>query len=139
MPRSLAWCAMAIYRGRTLASCFFCCGEAFGASALASFSNSALVMIVLQSAAALAAAGFSAHTPVMVRTGASAGTDAEVSAGAGWFGACVGGGGAFWAACPQASVPNKTHTSQLIRITGILQDWSTRKVKIPAGNRSTTA
>src|SRR6266576_1745703 len=104
---------MAISRGRTLASGFFCCGDAFGASA-----------------------GFSAHTPVMVRTGASAGTDAEVSAGAGWLGACVGG--ALWPACPQASVPKKTHTSQLIRITVILQDWSTRKVKIPAGNRSTT-
>src|SRR5437879_3700624 len=120
MPRSFAWFAMAINLGRTLASCFFCWGEAFGASALASFSNSALVMMVLQSAAL---AGFSAHTPVMVRTGASADTDAEVSAGAGWFGDWAGG--APWAACPQASVPSKTHTSQLIRITVILQDWST--------------
>ena len=82
-------------------------------------------------AAAAAAGGCVSHTPVMVITGASGATEAEVSScpcgptGAGT--AC--GGGALWA-CPHTSVPIRTHSSQLLRITQILQDWSTRKVKM---------
>jgi hypothetical protein len=88
--------------------------------------------------APLAAAGFGfgAQTPSMVITAAVAGTDAAAEsaspegcglmpiAGAAWPG-CAGGG----AACPQASVPNRTHNSQILRINQFLQDWSTRKVK----------
>jgi hypothetical protein len=107
-----------------------------------------LVMTVLQSAGGLFAvgvfavvAGFAAvavaaaglgcggHTPITVITAASAGTEAEVSTGA-WAG--CGGGGALGAACPQASVPNKTHISQLLPITDFLQDWSIRKLKVPS-------
>src|SRR4029077_4903289 len=95
--------------GNTLASCFLTCGVRLGATALASFSNWALVMTVLQSAGgvfaaggfggvaglgevAVAAAGLGCggHTPTTVITAASAGTDAEVSTGA-WAG-CGGGG-----------------------------------------------
>src|SRR5215472_5326842 len=118
---------MAMRRGRTLANCFFIWAVALGASALTSISNCALVMIVLQSPAALAAGGFccESQTPVTVRTAASSATEAEVSAAVGWLLAGAGadcGPGALRAACPQAAVPNKTHTSQLIRITLILQD-----------------
>jgi hypothetical protein len=67
---------------------------------------------------------------VIVITGASAGTDAAVSAAAGGF-AGADCGGTLWA-CIQASVPIKTHSTQLIRMTLILRDWSTRKVKIPS-------
>src|SRR5579864_5555225 len=89
---------IAMNLGRTLASCFFNWGVTFGATPLASFSNSAFVTTVLQSAeealgsvalagvaaAPLAAAGFgvAAQTPLIVRTAASAGTVADVSAGA---------------------------------------------------------
>src|ERR1700722_9886503 len=131
-------------RGKTPASCFFTCGVTFGATAFANFSNWALVITVLQSAAGVlvsaalvevagfaavpvAAAGFgcAGHTPITVITAASGGTSAEVSAGA-WAG-CVGGG-ALGAACPQASVPNRTHISQLLPIILFLQDWSIRKL-----------
>jgi hypothetical protein len=64
-----------------------------------------------------------------VITAASGATEAEVSAGA-WAG--CGGGGALGAACPQASVPNKTHISQLLPISHFLQDWSIRKLKMPS-------
>src|SRR5579859_3850696 len=114
-------------------------------------------MTVLQSAAGALAGAFSAvadlaaavfglsgHTPVMVSTAAVAGTEADVSGGAaGACGpsvaagpGCAGegwrGGGTLGAACPQARVPNRTHSSQLLRIGRILQDWSTRKVKMPS-------
>src|SRR5215467_1965607 len=125
MPRFLASSAMAITRGRTPASCFFCCAFALGAKAFTSFSNSALVIMVLQSEELLAACACELQTPVIVRTAASLGTDAEVSAAA-WAGWA---GGTLCAACPQASVSMKTHTNQLIRIKHFLQDWSTRKVK----------
>src|SRR5437588_463303 len=108
-------------------------------------------MIVLQSAAGVFAAGVLAaavpvfaavpvaeavlggveHTPITVITAASAGTAADVSAGGAAGGVC-GGGGALGAACPQASVPNKTHISQLLRISYFLQDWSIRKFKMPS-------
>src|SRR5215467_10087188 len=131
MPRCLASFAMAITRGSTPANCFFICGFALGANALISLSNSALVMTVLQSEALLAPSD--GHTPVMVRTAASSGTDAEVSAAA-WAGWA---GGTLCAACPQASVPINTHTSQRIRIKHFLQDCSTRKVKNANGHAST--
>src|ERR1700722_7632342 len=147
-PRFLASLAIPMKRGRTPASCFFTWGATLGATALASFSNSALVMTVLQSAAGVFAAvsfaevaGFASvplaaaglvcpeHTPITVITGASGGTAAELSAGAwdGW-----GEGGALGTACPQAIVPNKTHISQLLPITHFLQDWSIRKLKMPS-------
>src|SRR5579864_590810 len=97
-PFFLASVDIAMNFGNTLASCFFNCGVTFGATPLASFSNSALVTTVLQSAeealgavalagaaaAPLAAAGFgvAAHTPSIVMTAASAGTEADLSAGA---------------------------------------------------------
>jgi len=119
----------------------------FGAKAAASFSNSAFVMTVLQSAEVPfeAAAGFvvapfaaaavlagAEQTPLIVNTAAVAGTEADVSA-AGFASfsasACAGcdGGGALGAACHQANAPKKTQSSQLLRITHILQDWSTKK------------
>src|ERR1017187_6043989 len=142
-PLFLASADIPINRGRTPASCFLTWGVTFGAAALASFSNWALVMTVLQSAAgvfvaavlaavtgfavpALAVLGSAEHTPLIVITAASGGTAAEVSAGA-WGGAGVPG-----AACPQASVPNKTHISQLLPISHFLQDWSFRKLKMPS-------
>src|SRR5262252_2767232 len=134
MPRCLASFAIAITRKRTPANCFFCCGFALGAKAFTSFSNSALVMTVLQSEELLVDCDGACElqTPVMVRTAASLGTEAEVSgAWAGWA------GGTLCAACPQASVPIKTHTSQRIRIKHFLQDWSTRKVKNANGHAST--
>src|SRR5579864_1476696 len=103
-PFFSASCDIAIRRGRTVASWCFSCGVILGDKPLAIFSNSALVMMVLQSAGfldadaagALAAgapslppAGFCAgvfgaggHTPLMVSTGASGGTAAGFSAGA---------------------------------------------------------
>src|SRR4029077_4260737 len=119
-----------------------------GDKLFAIFSNSAFVITVLQSAAAvlegesvalaveaedLSAAAFAAdgfgaggQTPFIVRTGASGGTAAEVSAGvpgawgeaafpAGPWLDCGGGG----AACPHASAPNSTHIDQLLRINSI--------------------
>src|ERR1700757_1470298 len=69
-PCFLAASDMAIIRGHTEANCFFNCGVTLGLKPLASFSNSALVMTVLQSAAGLfsaedvaAVAGFAA-TPL---------------------------------------------------------------------------
>src|SRR5215471_5515654 len=88
-------------------------------------------MTVLQSEELFAACD--SQTPVIVRTAASLGTDAAVSAAA-WAGWA---GGTLCAACPQASVPIKTHTSQRIRIKHFLQDWSTRKVKNANGHAST--
>ena len=135
---------MAIIRGHTEANCFFNCGVTLGLKPLASFSNSALVITVLQSVAGLfsagdvaAVAGFAAapfaaaglgcgeHTPLTVMTAAVGGTAAEVSAGV-----CVdwGGAGLPGTACPHASVPNKTHINQLLRIICFLQDWSARKM-----------
>src|SRR5271170_6032190 len=100
--------------GSTPPSCLLTCGVTLGARAPASFSNSALVMIVLQSAAGAfvaavfvaavfvaAVAGFAAvpltvavfgcaaQTPVMVITAALSGTDADVSGPAG--ACCIGG------------------------------------------------
>src|ERR1700757_3611518 len=137
---------MAMRRGRTLASCFFICGVMLGARLLASCSNCSLVMTVLQSAgevlagvfaeaglaaAPLAAAGLgcAAHTPSMVRTGALAGTDAEVS------GRAAGAGGGT--ACPHAIVASKAHSSQLLPITHFLQDWFVERRSRQTGNRST--
>jgi hypothetical protein len=84
------------------------------------------VITVLQSEELLAAwdGTCELQMPVIVRTAASLGTEADVSGA--WAGWAVG---TLCAACPQASVPIKTHTSQLIRIKHFLQDWSTRKVK----------
>src|SRR5215469_3244411 len=158
MPSFFASFDSAINCGSMPASCFFVCMVAFGARAFTIFSNCALVIVVLQSAneglgavifvsaagftaAPFGAAGFAcgAQTPLIVMTTASAGTVADVSGGASgaWgllpiviAGACAGcGGGAAGAACPQASVPNRTHSNPLMRITLVLQDWSTRKVK----------
>ena len=91
-------------------------------------------------AAAAVVFGFAGQTPSTVITAAVAGTDAEVS-GAAWGGACIciafpagaacAGGGVPGAACPQASVPDKTHNSQLIRIKYFLQDWWFRESKQP--------
>jgi hypothetical protein len=90
----------------------------------------------------LAVAGFGAHTPITVITAAFGGTEADISGGAG--GACgfgmllpgtgpaAAGGGALGAACPQASVPNRTHISQLLLIIHFLQDWWFRKLKMPS-------
>ena len=69
------------------------------------------------------------HTPFIVITAAVGGTAAEVSAGA-WPG--CGGAGAPGMDCPQASVPNRTHISHLLRIRHFLQDWSFRKLKMPS-------
>src|SRR5260221_14215161 len=98
-------------RGNTLANCFFNCGVMFGETPFASFSNSALVITVLQSAgeafaagafdavsdvaaAALGAAAFgvAGHTPITVITAASAGKGSEVSGGAGGGRLRFGGG-----------------------------------------------
>jgi hypothetical protein len=84
-------------RGNTPASCFFCWGVVLGAKAFASFSNSALVITVLQSPEdvfseaafapavvavfAAVALGCAGQTPLIVNTGALAGTEADVSAG----------------------------------------------------------
>src|SRR5690349_21214902 len=78
---------------------------------------------------ATAGLGFTGQTPFTVITAASGGTAAEVSGGG--AGACDGGG-VPGAACPQARVLNKTHTSQLLRISHFLQDWSIRKLKMPS-------
>src|SRR5579862_4285906 len=102
-----------------------------GARLLASCSNCALVITVLQSAEdlvgvlsdaglaevplAAAGLGWGAHTPSMVSTGALAGTDAEVSTGAG--GVAAVGGGPAGAACPHAIVVSKAHSTQLLPIT----------------------
>jgi hypothetical protein len=139
---------MAINRGRTAASCFLNCGVTLGDTPLASFSNSALVITVWQSPAGVFAAGVFAavcgfdavalaaaavgcveHTPLTVITAAVGGTAAELSAGA-WAGR--DGEGAPGTACPQASVPNKTHINHLSRINHFLQDWSFRKLKMPS-------
>src|ERR1700722_6842450 len=56
-PFFLAALDMAIRRGKTLANCCFSCGVMLGDTPLASFSNSALVMMVLQSPAGAFAAG----------------------------------------------------------------------------------
>jgi hypothetical protein len=118
---------MAIIRGHTEANCFFNCGVTLGLKPLASFSNSALVITVLQSVAGLfspvdfaAVAGFAAaglgcgeHTPLTVMTAAAGGTAAELSAGV-WVG--WGGAGLPGMACPHASVPNRTHINPLLRI-----------------------
>ena len=78
---------------------------------------------------ATAGLGFAGHTPFTVMTASSGGTAADVSGGG--AGACDGGG-VPGAACPQARVLNKTHTSQLLRISHFLQDWSIRKLKMPS-------
>src|SRR5947209_19619349 len=139
--------------GRTPASCRFICGlmgaVGFGATALASLSNSDLVIVVLQSAeddftdagfavvedlvaVAFVAAGLvsAGHTPTTVITTASSGTEAEVSGGVAGFeapsvggaGDCAGAG-ALGAACPKAKVPSRTHSSQLIRIQTSPPGW----------------
>src|ERR1017187_5642451 len=147
-PFFLASFDMAINRGRTPANCFFNCGVTLGDTPLASFSNSALVITVLQSAAGVFAAGaFSAvagfdarpfaaaalgcaeHTPIIVITAAARGTAAEGSDGA-WVGCSEGG--ELGTAGPQASVANKTHINHLLRINHFLQDWSFRKLKMPS-------
>src|SRR5580704_2277323 len=138
---------MAINPGRTPASCFRNCGVRLGASALASFSSSALVMTVLQSAGALAARVFAAaaglaalpgaaalglagHTPITVITGAPGGIAAEVSTGAAGLAATPGcvGGRAAGAACPQARVPSKTHSIQRLLINRLLRGLVHQKV-----------
>jgi len=63
---------------------------------------------------AAAALGVAGHTPLTVITAAVSGTEADVSAGA--TGAACGGWGALGGAWPHASVPSKTHSSQLFRI-----------------------
>src|ERR1700722_2446314 len=117
-----------------------------GAMPLASFSNSALVITVLQSDGealvaveaglaapvfATAAFGAAGQTPFTVSTGASGGTAAAVSGGAAAFGVTTvpgpcapgpGGGAVPGEACPQATVPNKTPHSQLLRISRFLQN-----------------
>src|SRR5579863_2116050 len=145
-PFFLASVDIAISLGNMLANCFFCCGVMLGATPFASFSNSALVMTVLQSvaevfaagtfgaasdfaAAALVAAalGVAGQTPCTVMTAASSGTDADMSGGA--AGACIGcAGGALGAACPQARAPSRTHRSQLLRISHFLQGLVHQKV-----------
>src|SRR5579863_4362142 len=134
-------------RGRRLANCLFNCGVMLGLKPAASFSNSALVMVVLQSAAGVfvALAGFAAvplaaaglgcagQTPWIVITTAVGGTAAAVSGSfcapgfihIGPPGIWECGGGVPGAACPQANVANRTHNSQLLRIRKFLQDWST--------------
>src|ERR1700740_2917457 len=132
-----------------------------GDKPFAIFSNSALVITVLQSAAGVLEAADSAecfeagavvlsdavfaeivleaveHTPFMVNTGASGGTEAEVSTGA--AGACAAavfppgvwpacGEGAGGATCPQARAPSSTHMDQLLRIDNFLQDGHLQKV-----------
>jgi hypothetical protein len=77
------------------------------------------------SAAPFAAAGWGEHIPLTVMTAAVGGTAAEVSAGV-WVG--WGGAGLLGTACPRASVANKTHINQLLRIIRFLQDWSARKM-----------
>src|ERR1019366_7086123 len=95
------------------------------------FDAGAFAAVAGFSAVPLATAGFgcAGHTPITVIAAVSGATEAEVSAGA-WAG--CGGGGALGAACPQASVPNKTHISQLLRISYFLQEWSFRKLKMPS-------
>src|SRR5579864_8852185 len=119
-----------IHWGRMVASCFFICGVTLGARWLARVSNSALVMTVLQSAEDLAAAVFACagdgHTPLTVITAAVGGTAADGSPGD----SVCGGAGVPGMACAQASVPNKTHISHLLRINHFLQDWSVRKSKV---------
>src|SRR5215467_279916 len=121
--------------GSMLANCFFNCGVRLGTRLPASFSNSALVQVVLQSVEGVFAAGVAPgvaavpaagaafagaeQTPLTVSTTASAGTEAEVSLG--FASSSVApparaGGGVPGAACPQAIAPNKTHSSQLLRI-----------------------
>jgi hypothetical protein len=94
----------------------------------------------------LAAAGLGGHTPMIVITAAVSGTEADVSGGACGAGGVCGfpifivlpgpapgaAGGALGAACPQASAPDKTHISQLLRISHFLQDWYFRKLKLPS-------
>src|ERR1039457_6701313 len=127
-PFFLASFDMAINRGRTPANCFFNCGVTLGDTPLASFSNSALVITVLQSAAGAfgAVAGFAA---IPFAAAAVGGTAAEGSAGA-WVGCSEAG--ELGTACPQASVANKTHINHLLRINHFLQDWSFRKLKMPS-------
>src|ERR1700730_11292417 len=139
-PFFSAACDIASNRGYTAANWCFSCGVTLGARPFASRSNSAFVMTVLQSAAGVLEGSFvaavvfaarvfaaavvvlaGAHTPLIVNTGASGGTDADLSTGAAggawaaagfpgaWL-ACAGDGaaGGF---CPHASVPSNTHIS----------------------------
>src|ERR1700674_4510321 len=98
-------------------------------SAAGVFAGGVLDAVTGLAAVPLAAAvlGCAGHTPTTVITAASSGTAADVSTGAG---AGCGGAGAPGRACSPARVPNRTHISQLLRISHFLQDWSFRKLKI---------
>src|ERR1700722_828874 len=145
-PFAFAASDMAMNLGSAAASWCFNCGVTVGASALAIFSKSLRVNTVLQSAGFLAGTPFPAavleavaafeaggHIPTIVSTTASSGTSAAgAGAGAPPFGACAAPGGAgdgVGCICPHAIVPNNTHSSQLLRIHKILQDWSIRKLE----------
>src|SRR5258708_7081519 len=139
-PFALAASDIAMIRGRACSSWRFNCGVTLGASPLAIFSNCARVISVLQSAgllagAVLAVAAFDvatvfaagAHTPLMVNTTALSGTSV---AGSGALAAAACAGIPGWA-CPHASVPNNTHSNQLLLIQAFLQDWQIRKFRSP--------
>src|SRR5258708_27687570 len=157
-PFFSAACDIASNRGYTAANWCFSWGVTLGARPFASRSNSAFVMTVLQSAAGVFDAVLSApvlsgavladaavvvwagagHTPLIVNTGASGGTDADLSAGAAggsWAAAglpgvwLAGAGGAAGGVCPQARVPSNTPTSQLLRINRFLQDCFVQTVR----------
>jgi hypothetical protein len=68
------------------------------------------------------------QTPKTVNTTASSGTSAAGAALVGvWAG--LGDGAVPGGACPQAIAPNNTHSSQLLRIRKILQDWYIGKLE----------
>src|SRR5580704_12003530 len=80
--------------------------------------------------------GVAGHTPLIVSTTAFSGTSAAGGSGAlaaglgAWAGLGCAGVMPGWA-CPQASVPNSTHSNQLLRIQdssriGRSGSWKTR-------------
>src|ERR1700704_4354066 len=118
-PFFSAACDIASKRGYTAANWCFSWGVTLGARPFASRSNSAFVMIVLQSAAGVLEGSFAVfaavvvvdvvfaaavavlaggHTPLMVNTAASGGTDADLSGAAGGAWTAAGFPGA-WLGC----------------------------------------
>src|SRR5258708_5899003 len=76
------------------------------------------------------------HTPLIVNTAASGGSDADLSGAAGGAWTAAGFPGAWLGCadggfCPHAKAPSNTHSSQLLRINRFLQDCLVQKVRSP--------
>src|SRR6266568_3887598 len=115
-PRSRAFCASNSAFTYWSANCFLCAAGMFG---FASFSNSALVTVVLQSAVAPVPADLS-HSPCTVITGASAGMLLDVDCSAAGEAERVLSAGDD-VDCPSAKPESSRQTDRLRSIKGFLQ------------------